>query len=866
MKQLKGCSVTKHVILKAQEKANITPSVTQHTSVTITSKLREAHKHLHELQRKHVELRENHLESLAEARVLKNKPDLKLQHNKFRVATDKEIRRILRNERCSRSHRSIRRYLRPDDTHRGLSKVDVPAGPAAEPSTWEGPWETVTKPADIATSICEANAKQYHQAHNTPFASEPLLSYFGLNAEKAGSSDLLRGIMPPQNILEKMLPETRAIIQTIADLPAGPSIDTEITTEKFQQLYKIIPEKTASSPSGRHVGHYKAIAQSEDLSELWTIMMKVPHISGFSPRRWQQVVDVMLEKTPGNSKIHRLRIIALQESDFNQGNRLAIGRPLMHHLEDTQGIPAMQHGSRAAKLCISAVLNKQLQMEIQRYKKQPLAYIENDATGCYDRIVNPLVLLFLRKIGIPTNTVRSLAQTWAHTSHKIKTLYGISDQEYKNAVDFFLYGPGQGSTIGPILWLICFLLIVQSLSRQAPSMSMRSVDGTVVTNARGDAFVDDAGLGCTAHIPKSADIYLVQRTAATLPTQLEILAQQWERLLFSTGGALNLNKCFWFLLSWTWKGGRPILQTTSSLPAIVRLTAGQDIGDPKVIKRIEPTASYRTLGVHISPSGNNKGAIAVLQDITLTYAQAITGSHLDRTAVLMSYVQHLLPRLRFQLPALSLTDAECHAILSPALQATLPKLHVNRNTARSIIHGPVTIGGMALPNLSTVQGIDKLHLLLGHVRLQDETGRLIKIDLSYVQLLSGSATFVLNRPYNEYTWLEWGWVTSLWKFISQTQLTFIFPAHWLPKPSRQGDLLLMDYFIALRLQPAVLGTLNRCRVYLQVLTLSDITSADGSYILPEANLGQHAPTRHGNYSIIQIQPNYIYRGKEGPLA
>jgi hypothetical protein len=177
MKQLKGCSVTKHVILKAQEKANITPSVTQHTSVTITSKLREAHKHLHELQRKHVELRENHLESLAEARVLKNKPDLKLQHNKFRVATAKEIRRILRNERCSRSHRSIRRYLRPDDTHRGLSKVDVPAGPAAEPSTWEGPWETVTKPADIATSICEANAKQYHQAHNTPFASEPLLSF-----------------------------------------------------------------------------------------------------------------------------------------------------------------------------------------------------------------------------------------------------------------------------------------------------------------------------------------------------------------------------------------------------------------------------------------------------------------------------------------------------------------------------------------------------------------------------------------------------------------------------------------------------------------------------------------------------------------
>jgi hypothetical protein len=209
----------------------------------------------------------------------------------------------------------------------------------------------------------------------------------------------------------------------------------------------------------------------------------------------------------------------------------------------------------------------------------------------------------------------------------------------------------------------------------------------------------------------------------------------------------------------------------------------------------------------------------------------------------MSYVQHLLPRLRFQLPVLSLTEATCNKIMSPTLKAALPRMHINRNTSRSIVHGPVLLGGMAIPHLFTVQGIDKLHLFLGHLRLGDDTGKLIRIDLSYVQLLTGTATFFLNKPYSNYTWLEWGWLTSLWSFVSNTQLSFDMPSHWVPMLPRRHDLYLMDYFIALRLPDAVLLTLNACRVYLQAITLSDITSADGTYILPEAKQGGHIPYR-----------------------
>ncbi|MFO0446266.1 MAG: hypothetical protein ACK51L_01245, partial [bacterium] len=105
--------------------------------------------------------------------------------------------------------------------------------------------------------------------------------------------------------------------------------------------------------------------------------------------------------------------------------------------------------------------------------------------------------------------------------------------------------------------------------------------------------------------------------------------------------------------------------------------------------------------------------------------------------------------------------------MSKILMALLPKLHVNRNTARSIVFGVEKYGGLGLPNLYIVQGVDKLKLFLGHLRIQDRTGNLIHIDMSYIQLLTGSGTLFLNQPADSYLWIDSGWLQSLWKFTSQ---------------------------------------------------------------------------------------------------
>jgi hypothetical protein len=371
----------------------------------------------------------------------------------------------------------------------------------------------------------------------------------------------------------------------------------------------------------------------------------------------------------------------------------------------------------------------------------------------------------------------------------------------------------------------------------------------------GEAFVDDAGLGTNNTKIDPTDPTITEEQA--LICNLQKLAQEWEHLLYSTGGALNLQKCFWFLMSWRWEQGKTKLHTQLSLPGQLTMTSGSD-PTPAIITRIEPTDTFWTLGVYVTPNGSSAGAFKMLREIALTYATAITGTHLTRQEALMSYIQYLLPKLRYQPPLLALTQKQCNTIQSIVLQALLPKLHINRNTARSIVHGPAELGGLALPQLHTTQGIDKLELFLGHLRIQDRTGQMIHSDLTYLQQLSGSGTFILNQDQKHYQWVEQGWLTSIWAFLQSSAIQLVYPDQWIPTLPRAHDQFLMEFFNTLGLPTNTMERLNRCRLYLKVITISDITSACGKYILTGIKYGHTSLVRHSELEwVIQGKPTKL---------
>jgi hypothetical protein len=139
------------------------------------------------------------------------------------------------------------------------------------------------------------------------------------------------------------------------------------------------------------------------------------------------------------------------KSDFNHVNRVLFSRQSGFCMEENKLISPMKFGSRLGKQCISAILHKVITYDIICHMRETAMFIKNNAVGCYDRMVNNLLILSLRRLGMHCNATQSLAQTWAQAIHVIRTQFGISEQLYSFSPDNPLFGPGQESTMGPFL-------------------------------------------------------------------------------------------------------------------------------------------------------------------------------------------------------------------------------------------------------------------------------------------------------------------------------------------------------------------------------------------------------------------------------
>jgi hypothetical protein len=112
-----------------------------------------------------------------------------------------------------------------------------------------------------------------------------------------------------------------------------------------------------------------------------------------------------------------------------------------------------------------------------------------------------------------------------------------------------------------------------------------------------------------------------------------------------------------------------------------------------------------------------------------------------------AYNLYYLTSSGYTIGATRLSTNQCKTIQGPVICATLNKMGINRNVSLHTVFGPKHMGGMALRQLHTLQGIHSTQYLIGHITINDGVGKLIWICIEAIQLEVGTFDPLFFLPY-----------------------------------------------------------------------------------------------------------------------
>jgi len=238
--------------------------------------------------------------------------------------------------------------------------------------------------------------------------------------------------------------------------------------------------------------------------------------------------------------------------------------------------------------------------QIQQLKQAAIVCL-NDTKSCYDQIIVHRIAaqsMFRCRVHKPALVFMFSTIQWLQ--HHIRTLFG--DSQISAGTNLWavpISGIGQGNGAGPQIWAIVSTPILDILQEAGYGATFKlAISGSSVSFIS-YSFVDDMDLVQTGpHIDSASQEVLPLMQAALL---------LWKQGLRATGGALVPSKSFWYNIDFRWKGSHWRYATDE--PGSMTLLMCNHTQNASPMQWLPASDAQRTLGVYLTPDGNNKTQI-----------------------------------------------------------------------------------------------------------------------------------------------------------------------------------------------------------------------------------------------------------------
>ncbi len=641
------------------------------------------------------------------------------------------------------------------------------------------------------------------------------------------------------------------------------TIPTTFTIDQMANGFHKWRESTSTSPSGKHLGIYRTLTKyylyppkpharrngtsidsqteekyQESLQHHQTakLALTIQHLliteaikRTHTLQRWKTIHNFFLEKLPGQPLIEKLRVIHLYEADWNIILKFFIAYQLNFIACKERTVAPEQAGGRPGKNAADTATAIVLVNETILLQRLLSAILYNDAKACFDRIIENISNLSLLAEGLHPQITDLHTQTLALAKYYIKTQYGIGQIPNGHMDPEPFYGTGQGAADSMPRWGILSDKAIKAYNKHATSEPINSPFHTASISLKIRAFVDDTNCPTVLH----------SRDLAHLKQTVQNNTKLWESLLHTIGGKLELTKCKFSVFNWQTNSlGTTTLQTDTQIGSI-------QIEDSEThtnceIAEIPPNEAYKLLGTQMTLTGDTTAQETMLKEKCLRMTKLFAQAPLDTNDVRLGYTTVILPTLKYGLGASAIPWYTLDSIQKPLIHTLLPKMGINRHMPLAAVYAPEHYGGLGIQQLAAEQGIAHTQFIIGSVRsATDDRQTVLTLLESYI-VTSG----ITGNPLENMmpvTYIDAQWMESTRIFLNSIQATIHIRELHTIRPIRSRDQGIMELACHTTANNKQLIMINNCRLWLQVHTIAEITTMDGTQIQHAAYHGTEHP-------------------------